>query len=735
MTRVKSLIEKVKSYNPEADVEAIKNAFKLAKKLHADQYRKSGDDFILHPLAVANILAGLEMDTTTIVAALLHDVVEDTGISLSEIRPQVGNEVCLLIDGVTKLGRIEFKSYEEERVENLRKMFVAMAKDIRVILIKLADRLHNMRTVKHLRLEKQRQKARETLEIYAPLAHRLGIMQLKWELEDISFQVLEPKRYAEIQKMVAERRSEREAHLNSVINALKRELGKVGIKANISGRPKHFYSIYQKMIQKGKEFNEIYDLTGVRVIVDTIKDCYGALGTIHTLWKPVPGRFKDYIAMPKFNMYQSLHTTVIGPKGKPLEIQIRTHQMHKTAEYGIAAHWRYKEKAKDDKFDERLAWLRQMLEWQSELKDPREFMEALKIDLFEDEVYVFTPKGDVINLPAGATPIDFAYSIHTDIGNQCIGAKVNNQIVPLEYRLKTGDFVEILTSKSSAGPSKDWLNIVKTSRARSKIKQWFSKERKEASEHEGKELLQKELRKLGLGLKPSAQTELLESIAKEFNFLKIEDLLAAIGDTRISAKQVAHKLAVKVKGEKALPIGEKLEREFPKRKIARIRRKKSGATSVRVLGQENLLTRLAQCCNPVPYEDIVGFITRGRGVSIHKKSCQNVKRLQESPERFIEVSWDYGQPGTFPVEIQVEALDRTKLLRDVSTVLGDAGLNILSASVKTTKDHIAILRFVFEIANLEHLENVLRNVRKVDAVYDARRVELSQTNFSESANR
>ncbi|MDI6689433.1 MAG: bifunctional (p)ppGpp synthetase/guanosine-3',5'-bis(diphosphate) 3'-pyrophosphohydrolase [Actinomycetota bacterium] len=715
MHRVEKLIKQIKKYNPQADVKLIKRAYQVARDCHVDQFRKSGDEFIEHPLGVAQILADLELDTITIIAALLHDAVEDTSLTLERIRGEFGDEICNLIDGVTKLSKIKFKSHEEQQAENLRKMLIAMAKDIRVILIKLADRLHNMRTISHLPREKQRRIASETLEIYAPIVHRLGISQVKWELEDLAFSVLEPRKYAQIEKMVAESREERGVYVNAVIKALAKELNSVEIKCEISGRSKHFYSIYQKMVQKGREFSEIYDLTAIRVIVDSIRDCYGALGTIHSVWKPVPGRFKDYIAMPKFNMYQSLHTTVIGPMGRPLEIQIRTKQMHKTAEYGIAAHWRYKEGVKEsDEFDERLAWLRQILEWQSELKDPREFMETLKIDLFEDEVFVFTPKGDVVSLPSGSTPIDFAYTIHTDVGHSCIGAKVNNQIVPLNYKLQMGDIVEILTSKTASGPSKDWLQIVKTSRAKSKIKQWFSKLGREDSEHLGKEALQKILRKSGLGLH-SATSDILESVAKEFNFHKIEDLYASVGMGKTSAKQVATRLITTLKEEK--PAEEEKILVAPPRK-GRTR----PITGVKIKGLEDALVRLARCCNPVPKDEIIGFVTQGRGVSVHRRDCPNAKQLLSSPHRLIEVYWDVRGPAAFQVEIQVEAIDRMKLLRDISSVISDAGVNILSANVTTTRDGFAIFRFSFEIENLERLENILSSIGKIDVVFDAHRV-------------
>lgn len=719
MSDTKNLIEKVKKYSPEVDTDLIKRAYDFASASHINQQRASGEYYISHPLGVAEILAELELDITTIVAGLLHDVVEDTKVTLEEIKSNFGDEVAGLIDGVTKLGQIEFKSREERQAENLRKMLIAMAKDIRVILIKLADRLHNLDTICHLPETKQKLIAQETLEIYAPLAHRLGIFQLKWKLEDLAFAALEPKKYAQVQRTVSEGREEREVYLKTVIETLEKELKAVGIQGETQGRVKHFYSIYQKMIQRGKEFNEIYDLSAVRILVDSVKDCYAALGVVHSMWKPVPGTFKDYIAMPKFNMYQSLHTVVIGPIGRPLEIQIRTKQMHKTAEYGIAAHWRYKEGIKEaDEFDERLAWLRQILEWQRELKDPREFMEALKIDLFADEVFVFTPKGDVISLPVEATPIDFAYAIHTDVGNSCIGAKINNQIVPLEYKLQMGDIVEVLTSKSASGPSQDWLSIVKTSRARNKIRQWFSKESKEGSEHLGKELLQKALRRHKLGLSSVSQGDLLGKIAEEYGFLKVEDLFAGIGSGNVSAQQVATKIFNELhkKEEKPEEVLLPLKRPLKKEKADRL------STGVRVTGVEDALVRLARCCCPIPLDDIIGFVTRGRGVSVHKSNCSNVKQLRISSDRLIEVSWGTEQSGAFPVEVQVEAFDRTKLLRDISSTISDCGVNILSASVTTSRNRIAIFKFTFEISSPSHLESILTNIRKVDSVLDTYRV-------------
>ena len=717
---IRTLERKVKNHNPKADLELIRRAFIFAKNSHINQHRRSGELFILHPLGVANILADLGLDTQTIIAALLHDVVEDTELTLDDVENKFGPEIRMLIDGVTKLEKIEFKSREEKQAENLRKMLMAMAQDIRVILIKLADRLHNMRTLSHLSPEKQTEKASETLEIYAPLANRLGISRIKWELEDLAFSVLEPKKYAEIRKMVAERLEKREAYLNQTVKAIKKELKKVGIVGEIEGRPKHFYSIYQKMMQKNRDFDEIYDLIGIRISVDTVKDCYAALGTIHALWKPIPGRFKDYIGMPKFNMYQSLHTTVIGPLGRPLEIQIRTEQMHKTAEYGIAAHWRYKEKRKKDSFDEKLSWLRQILEWQNELKDPREFMENLKIDLFQDEVFIFTPKGEVMSLPAGATPLDFAYAIHTEVGHRCIGAKANNQIVPLEYELQMGDIVEILTSKVAGGPGKDWLNIAKTSRARNKIKQWFSKERKEDDGQLGREIFQKLLRQKGL-TQTSFPPELLEAVSREFNFAKLDNLYSSIGAGNVSPKQILTRMLKQSKKLKEEETTGAILADVTTQAPVRTERK----VGVRIKGVDGALIKLATCCNPVPKDEIIGFVTRGKGISVHRKSCPNAKELLKDADRMIEVYWDAKRGTTFKVEIEVEALDRKKLLKDVSTVISDSGVNIISASATITKDQTALFRFLFEVGSAIHLENILKSIKKIDAVFDAYRV-LSQ---------
>lgn len=721
---MEQLEKRVSAYNPSADIALLRRAYEFAAAAHEGQMRDSGEPFITHPVEVCGILAELHLDMETLVAGLLHDTVEDSKVTVPQVKAAFGEEVAALVDGVTKLGKIKFDSRDEAQSQNLRKMLIAMAKDIRVILIKLADRLHNMRTIEYLSPERQRDKAIETMDIYAPLAHRLGISQVKWELEDLCMKVLEPVKYQQIQRLVSDSRAAREAYLKQVIDQLTHELGEVGIHAEISGRPKHFYSIYQKMSQKDKDFNEIYDLIALRIIVASVKDCYGALGTVHSMWKPVPGRFKDYVAMPKFNMYQSLHTTVIGPAGRPLELQIRTEEMHRTAEYGIAAHWRYKEGGRsDESFDERLAWLRQMLEWQTELKDPREFMEALKIDLFEDEVFVFTPKGDVVSLRKGSTPIDFAYQIHTEIGHHTVGAKVNGSIVPLGYELQMGDRVEIMTNKGSAGPSKDWLNIVRTSSARSKIRAFFSKASRTDDLATGKDELQKILRKQGLSIGSSAGTRALHAVAKELNFAEADDLVAHIGAGKVSAKMVVGKLIKLLAGSEGVPA----EPEKPEFTIStpmmppRSSRRKS-VTGVRVKGIDDLLVRLAHCCNPVPGDPLVGFVTRGRGVSVHRKDCPNAKDLLNTPERIIEVEWDTDAATTYQVEIYIEARDRTALLRDVTIALAEAGVNVLSANIATDKQGIATMRFLFELGNMEQLGAVLTRVRALDGVFSADRM-------------
>jgi len=721
-TTLEEIEARVRKYNPVADLTGLDEAFEFATAAHEGQNRKSGEAFINHPVETCLILAELHLDTATLKAALLHDVVEDSSVEISEIRERFGDEVAALVDGVTKLGKIKFDTLAEQQSENLRKMLIAMAKDIRVILIKLADRLHNMRTLSALPPERRKDKARETMEIYAPLAHRLGISSTKWELEDLSFYYLEPRKFHQVQKMVAESREAREAYLREVIDTLSSELVKVGVESEISGRPKHLYSIYQKMTRKGKDFNEIYDLIALRVIVDSVKDCYGAVGTVHAIWKPVPGRFKDYVAMPKFNMYQSLHTTVIGPAGGPLEIQIRTEEMHRTAEYGIAAHWRYKEGGRgDESFDERLAWLRQMLEWQTELKDPREFMEALKIDLFEDEVFVFTPKGDVVSLRRGSTPIDFAYTVHTEVGHHCVGAKANGSIVPLGYELEMGDRVEIMTNKGSS-PSRDWLNIVKTSRARSKIRAHFSKESREDDMVRGRDELGKVMRKHGLGLSSSAACRALNAVAKEMNYVSDDDMIAGIGSGKISPKHVATRLLkhMSIEVPKQEKPADELTFDKPMTPPRGKRRKPTGG--VKVKGIDDVLVRLARCCNPVPGDEIVGFVTRGRGVSVHRRDCPNAVELLRSPERIIDVDWDRGSESTYQVEIVIEALDRMRLLQEVSSTMAEAGVNILSASILTSRDGISTMRFLFELGNMDQLQVVLNEVRAIKGVFEAKRL-------------
>ncbi len=726
---------RVREYNSDADTTGIRDAYEFALEAHEGQARKSGEPFIGHPVEVSLILAELNLDTATLEAALLHDVVEDSGVELKELRERFGDEVAGLVDGVTKLGKIKFASLEESQSQNLRKMLIAMAKDIRVILIKLADRLHNMRTLSALPPERRREKAIETMEIYAPLAHRLGISQVKWELEDLCFYYLEPKKFHQVQKMVAESREAREEYLSEVIDTLNTELAAVGVQADISGRPKHLYSIHQKMARKGKDFNEIYDLIALRIIVDSVKDCYGALGTVHSIWKPVPGRFKDYVAMPKFNMYQSLHTTVIGPAGRPLEIQIRNEEMHRTAEYGIAAHWRYKEGGRsDESFDQRLAWLRQMLEWQTELKDPREFMEALKIDLFEDEVFVFSPKGDVISLRKGSTPVDFAYAIHTEVGHHCVGAKVNGSIVPLGYELQMGDRVEIMTNKNST-PSRDWLNLVRTSSARSKIRSFFSKVNREDDLARGKEELGKVMRKHGIGIGSSPTGRALEAVANEMNFHAAEDLLAHIGGGKVSAKLVAGRVVKHMAGDQGKsPSGAETKEFLPQEpmKPPRSKRRRTGV-GVRVKGIDDVLVRLARCCNPVPGDEIVGFVTRGRGVSVHRRDCPNAADLIRQSERLLDVDWDMSADTAYQVEIVVESVDRVGLLREVTIALTDAAVNILSASVHTSRDGIATMRFLFELGNMDQLQSLLRSVRGVEGVFEARRMLPGETHSQKGA--
>jgi GTP diphosphokinase / guanosine-3',5'-bis(diphosphate) 3'-diphosphatase len=711
-----ALARLVRERRPKTDLRELQRAYQFSEAAHRGQKRLSGEDFIRHPLAVAAILTDLGMDLVTLQVALLHDVVEDTPVSLEEVETEFGDEVASLVDGLTKLEKIRFRSREAEQAENVRKMIVAMARDIRVLLIKLADRLHNMRTLYALSRQKQQLIATETLEIYAPLAHRLGVDRVKWELEDLSFKTLHPHRFEEIRNLVEKRDGERQELVEQVIAGVRGKLAELKIKAEVEGRPKHLYSIYEKMVLRGKEFNEIYDLIGIRVVVDSVRDCYGALGALHALWRPVPGRFKDYIAMPKFNMYQSLHTTVVGPRGRNVEVQIKTRQMHQTAEYGIAAHWRYKEGKGDQPDRADLAWLGRMLEWQQEMADPREFMEGLKIDLFAGRVFAFTPKGDVADLPAGSTPIDFAYAIHTEVGHRCVGARVNGRLVPLDYHLQTGDSVEILTSKAQdAGPSRDWLSIVQSPRARTKIRQWFSRERREDALETGRDLLQRFLRKQSLPIGRLMSDATMSQVTHDLKYPTTDALYVAIGEGQVSPQSVVSRLARLVSEE-----ADEQPEEIPAVRPVHLGTPQTEAVVVQ--GRSDVWVKLARCCTPAPGDTIVGFITRGQGVSVHRSDCPNVKSLEREPDRFIDVSWKAGGATTFTVMIQVEALDRTKLLRDVAQVLGDLHVNIGSASTHVGKDRIAKQRFTFELADIAHLSSILAAVRRVDGVFEAYRV-------------
>jgi GTP pyrophosphokinase len=712
-----ALQRKVRSYNPKGDLKGLEAAYETAGEAHAGQYRLSGEPFIEHPLAVALILADLRLDTTTLEAGLLHDTVEDTAVSLDTIRGEFGDDVAEIVDGLTKLDKLQFQTRELAQAENVRKMIVAMAGDIRVLLIKLADRLHNMRTLTALAPAKQRRVATETLEIYAPLANRLGVQEVKWELEDLAFKTLHPGPYKEIAQLVETRRDERTRRIKDLTETLRQKLKELGIKADVDGRPKHLYSIYEKMVIRGKDFEEIYDLVGIRIQVESMKDCYAALGAVHALWKPVPGRFKDYVAMPKANMYQSLHTTVVGPEGRPLEIQVRTRDMHRTAQYGIAAHWRYKEGKQKEDAD--LAWLGQMMEWLKDMADPREFMEGLRIDLSGGRVFVFTPKGDVTNLPQGATPVDFAYTVHTEVGHRTIGAKVNGKLVPLDYELRTGDSVEILTSKAQGeGPSQDWLQFVATPRARNKIRQWFARGRREDALDQGRDLLQRQMRKQNLPFKRLATDDAMEQIAADLKYPDLDALYVAVGDGHVSPQSVVARLARLVSGTNDDDVTD----DVPLARPVKIARPDHVAQGVMVKGLPDVWVKLGRCCTPVPGDVIVGFVTRGQGVSVHRSDCPNVKTLRREPERMIEVSWSGGKPTTFVVAIQVEALDRTRLLSDIATVLTDQHENILSANSSTGRDRITRLRFAFELADITHLSSLLASVKRIDGVYDAYRV-------------
>src|SRR3954464_14505923 len=709
----------------QVDRDKVQDAFVFACERHVDQRRASGEDFIVHPVGVAKICAGMRLGTATLCAALLHDTVEDTSASLAEVRGDFGDEVATLVDGVTKLTGITFQSRDDRQAENYRKLMVHMAQDVRVILIKLADRLHNMRTLGALPKQKQQEIAKETLEIFAPLAHRLGIHAIKWELEDLAFATLHPRKYKEIKELVSQQRDEREAFVGRAGEILKKELDEVEIDADISGRAKHFYSIYSKMTKKGREFNEIYDLTAMRVLVDSVKDCYGAIGVIHSLWKPLPGRFKDWVAMPKFNMYQALHTTVIGPEGRPLEIQIRTQEMHKTAEYGVAAHWIYKEEGGKGAPEDKVEWLKSVLDWQKELQDPQEFAKSLKADLFEDEVFVFTPKGEVKSLAAGATPLDFAYDVHTDVGHRCVGAKVNGKIVPLHYELQSGDIVEVLTSKRERGPSRDWLAVVKTTRARNKIRAWFKAESREDSEHTGRQLLQEHLHKAGLPAQKLTGSPLLADVIREMGFKKADDFYIALGGAKISAKVVVNKVMQRLKqgeaGVEEPSPGDDLLMD--RRKAPALRRPDGNAAKfgIRVEGVADVPLRLAKCCRPVSGDPIVGYVSLGRGIAIHREARPNAEALRKDPERFVEVAWEGENETAFKVELQVDGWDRHRLLEDLSRTFAEAGINILEA--RCTVSHPMVKnRFVVEVAEAASLKNVIGRLRQIDAVFDAYRV-------------
>lgn len=721
--RYEELKEKIRKYNAGCDFELLDKAYAMAQKAHEGQLRESGEPYITHPLEVAHILADLEMDCTTIIAGLLHDTVEDTNCSFEDIKEQFGESAAMLVDGVTKLDKIPYTTKEELQAENLRKMFLAMAKDIRVILIKLADREHNINTLKYMPEDKQKEKARETLEIYAPLAHRLGISRIKWELEDSSFRYLHPKEYYDLVEKIAKKRREREEYINSIIEEIRSKTTELGIETQIEGRPKHFYSIYRKMKQQNKTIDQIYDLFAVRVIVNTVKDCYAVLGLVHELYKPMPGRFKDYIAMPKPNMYQSLHTTLIGHDGHPFEVQIRTHEMHRVAEFGIAAHWKYKEGVTGrNELDNKLAWLRQMLEWQKEARDANEFVETVKVDLFADEVFVFTPKGDVINLPIGSTPIDFAYAIHSAIGNKMMGARVNGEIVKLNYQLKNGDIVEILTSSSVHGPSRDWLNIVKSSQARNKIRQWFKKANREENIQRGREIIEKELKKQGLQYSQLFRNEWVDIVLKKYNFNTVDDMLSAVGYGGIGVNKIIARLKEEYrKTLKAEELAE-LERDQAKQdKDPEKRKKKPPENGVIVKGIENCLVRLSRCCNPVPGDEIIGYVTRGRGVSVHRKDCVNVTGAREEKERLIEVQWYTAGNASYKAEITIMANDRTQLLMEVTNTLGEAKIPLKAMNARTTRDQIAIIGLTLEIVDTEQLEKIIKKLRKVDGVFEVTR--------------
>ncbi|MFD2116441.1 RelA/SpoT family protein [Paenibacillus yanchengensis] len=722
---IEQLLEKAAVYMKEQDLARIKDAYQFAEQAHHGQIRKSGEPYILHPVTVAEILVDMGMDVITIVAALLHDVVEDTTVDLQTVREKFGETCAMIVDGVTKLEKMRFLSKEEQQNENYRKMFVAMAQDLRVILIKLADRLHNMRTLKFQSEEAQRRIAYETLEIFCPIAHRLGISAIKWEMEDIALRYLNPQQYYRIANLMKKKRADREQYIVDVIDKIKEKLDEMAIDSDISGRPKHLYSVYKKMTTRNKQFNEIYDLVAVRIIVDNIKDCYATLGIIHTLWKPMPGRFKDYIAMPKPNMYQSLHTTVIGPSGEPTEVQIRTWDMHRTSEYGIAAHWAYKEGAvvASGSFEDKMSWFREIIELQHEAKDASEFMESLKMDFFSDLVYVFTPSGEVIELPSGSVPLDFAYRIHTEVGNRTIGAKVNGRIVPLDHKLSTGDIIEILTSKHSYGPSQDWVKIAQSSHARSKIRQWFKKEKREENVIKGKELLERELKRMGLEPSSWLQEDKLMEVAAKFAFNDTEDMMSAIGFGGITAAQICTRLTEKLRKEAEEASQIELSHEPKELKAANTERKNRPTHGVTVKGVDNLLVRFARCCNPVPGDVIIGYITRGRGVSVHRMDCINIPMGDDDEEanRVIEVEWENSAEANYSVDIEITGYDRRGLLNEVLQAVSECKTNISAVTGRTVKNKMALIHITVLIQNIDHLNKVVEKIKRIKDIYSVQR--------------
>ncbi len=718
MDQIDSLIKKVALYDQDADVDLIKKAAEFAASAHKGQYRLSGEPFITHPFAVADILADLQQDVHSIVAALLHDAVEDGHVSEDEIRRQFGESVRRLVMGVTKLGKLSFETKEERQAENFRKMFVAMAQDLRIILIKLADRLHNMQTLVYLSPERQKDVAKETMEIYAPLAHRLGMWKLKWELEDLAFYYLEPEKYTKIKELVAEKKEERERYTHEFIEKVRDALVKVGISNQITGRSKHFYSIYSKLVQKNVEFDDIYDLIAIRVIVDSIKDCYAVLGIVHSMWKPVPGRFRDFIALPKSNGYQTLHTTVMGSNGKPVEIQIRTRQMHRTAEYGIAAHWKYKEGASSDEtFDKKLSWIREMLDYQKEVKTAKDFLENVKIDFFMDEVFVYSPKGDVYDLPVGSTPVDFAYHVHTSVGHRCVGAKVNGHIVPLDHTLSNGDIVQIMTSPKEA-PKIDWLKFVRTSGTRNKIKQWFKKERREEHVDRGRTMLKEEFERWGMDMDETLSKAGYESFLGPSNIDSFEDFCALVGSGELSFSQAVRQIKRTLEKQNIITSPE----QEPVIERSSHQRTKAHGGGIRVVGMENILTRLSKCCYPLPGDEIVGFITKGRGVSVHRADCPNVSKDGEQHRNLVKIEWDVSGIETYPAGLEVEAFDRVGLLKDILAQISETRTNIDAVEVKTTKGSRALINIVVDVTNVEHLKLIMAAIRKLSDVYDVYRI-------------